>query len=207
MTAQPSWDRMPPVSLEAERAALGACLVDREALNVVMDILQPEDFYDALHRAAFEIVFSMSQRDRPVDPLTFLEEVSRQGKTELLGGQAFVGSLIDSVPTTANVEYHAGIVRDKAIHRRLISAGNTIVKLGYSTDMDVDDALEEAERAVFEIAQKRNAVNFRHVGEVLGSNLPPDKRRGTTASTRRLRLQLGVLRPGSPDRRVSSRAV
>ncbi|OPZ41058.1 MAG: Replicative DNA helicase [Synergistetes bacterium ADurb.BinA166] len=169
MTAQPSWDRMPPVSLEAERAALGACLVDREALNVVMDILQPEDFYDALHRAAFEIVFSMSQRDRPVDPLTFLEEVSRQGKTELLGGQAFVGSLIDSVPTTANVEYHAGIVRDKAIHRRLISAGNTIVKLGYSTDMDVDDALEEAERAVFEIAQKRNAVNFRHVGEVLGS--------------------------------------
>ena len=160
---------MPPVSLEAERAALGACLVDREALNVVMDILQPEDFYDALHRAAFEIVFSMSQRDRPVDPLTFLEEVSRQGKTELLGGQAFVGSLIDSVPTTANVEYHAGIVRDKAIHRRLISAGNTIVKLGYSTDMDVDDALEEAERAVFEIAQKRNAVNFRHVGEVLGS--------------------------------------
>ncbi len=168
MANQPAWDRMPPVSLEAERAALGACLMDREALNIVVEILQPDDFYDASHRAAFDIIFTMSQRDKPVDPLTFLQEASRLGKAEAFGGQAFVGSLIDSVPTTANVEYHAGIVRDKAIHRRLINAGNNIVRLGYSTDMDVDEALEEAERAVFEIAQKRNSMNFRHVGEVLG---------------------------------------
>ncbi len=168
MSVQSSWDRMPPVSLEAERSALGACLMDREALNIVMEILQPEDFYDTTHRAAYEVVFGMAQRDKPVDPLTFLEEIGRQGKSDLFGGQAFVGSLIDSVPTTANVEYHAGIVRDKAIHRRLISAGNTIVKLGYAEEMDVDEALEEAERAVFEIAQKRNSTNFRHVAEVLG---------------------------------------
>ncbi|HOO86420.1 MAG TPA: DnaB-like helicase N-terminal domain-containing protein, partial [Synergistales bacterium] len=168
MSVQSSWDRMPPVSLEAERSALGACLMDREALNIVMEILQPEDFYDTTHRAAFEVIFGMAQRDKPVDPLTFLEEIARQGKGDLFGGQAFVGSLIDSVPTTANVEYHAGIVRDKAIHRRLISAGNTIVKLGYTEEMDVDEALEEAERAVFEIAQKRNSTNFRHVAEVLG---------------------------------------
>ncbi|MDI9370199.1 MAG: replicative DNA helicase [Synergistaceae bacterium] len=163
-----SWDRMPPVSLEAERAALGACLMDKEALNIVVEILQPEDFYDAAHRTAFEIVHRMSQGDKPVDPLTFLQEASSLGKADRLGGQAFVGSLIDSVPTTANVEYHAGIVRDKSIFRKLISAGNSIVKLGYSTEMDVDEALEEAERAVFEIAQKRNTMNFRHVGEVLG---------------------------------------
>ncbi|HPE66487.1 MAG TPA: DnaB-like helicase N-terminal domain-containing protein, partial [Synergistales bacterium] len=118
MSVQSSWDRMPPVSLEAERSALGACLMDREALNIVMEILQPEDFYDTTHRAAFEVIFGMAQRDKPVDPLTFLEEIARQGKGDLFGGQAFVGSLIDSVPTTANVEYHAGIVRDKAIHRR-----------------------------------------------------------------------------------------
>ncbi len=168
MSSLSSWDRTPPVSPEAERASLGACLMDREALNIVLEILQPEDFYDMGHRTAFEVVYEMAQRDKPVDPLTFLEELGRQGKSERLGGQAFVASLIDSVPTTANVEYHAGIVRDKAIHRRLISAGNTIVKLGYSEELDVDEVLEEAERAVFEIAQKRNTTNFRHVGEVLG---------------------------------------
>ncbi|MGI6782643.1 MAG: replicative DNA helicase [Aminivibrio sp.] len=168
MAVLPAWDRMPPVSAEAERAALGSCLMDREALETVLEILQPEDFYDLNHRAAFEVIHDMARRERPVDPLTFLEELTRQGKSERLGGQSFLASLVDSVPTTANVEYHARIVLDKAIHRRLISAGNTIVKLGYSEELDLDEALEEAERAVFEIVRKRNATNFRHVGEVLG---------------------------------------
>ena len=168
MSSLSSWDRTPPVSFEAERAVLGSCLMDREALNIVMEILQPEDFYDLNHRAAYEIIYEMAQRDKPVDPLTILEELSRAGKAERLGGQPFMASLIDSVPTTANVEYHAGIVRDKAIHRRLITAGNTIIKLGYAEELEVDEVLEEAERAVFEIAQKRNSTNFRHVGEVLG---------------------------------------
>lgn len=168
MASPSSWDRTPPVSFEAERSVLGSCLMDREALNIVMEILQPEDFYDLNHRAAFDIIYEMAQRDKPVDPLTFLEELSRAGKAERLGGQPFLASLIDGVPTTANVEYHAGIVRDKAIHRRLISAGNAIIKLGYSEELEVDEVLEEAERAIFEIAQKRNTTNFRHVGEVLG---------------------------------------
>ena len=168
MAVLPAWDRMPPVSAEAERAALGSCLMDREALETVLEILHPEDFYDLNHRAAFEVIHDMARRERPVDPLTFLEELTRQGKSERLGGQSFLASLVDSVPTTANVEYHARIVLDKAIHRRLISAGNTIVKLGYSEELDLDEALEEAERAVFEIVRKRNATNFRHVGEVLG---------------------------------------
>jgi replicative DNA helicase len=142
--------------------------MDREALEAVLEILQPEDFYDLNHRAAFEVIHDMARREKPVDPLTFLDELARLGKSERLGGQSFLGSLIDSVPTTANVEYHARIVLDKAVHRRLINAGNTIVKLGYSEELDLDEALEEAERAVFEIVSKRNSTNFRHVGEVLG---------------------------------------
>jgi len=142
--------------------------MDREALEAVLEILQPEDFYDLNHRAAFEVIHDMARREKPVDPLTFLDELARLGKSGRLGGQSFLGSLIDSVPTTANVEYHARIVLDKAVHRRLINAGNTIVKLGYSEELDLDEALEEAERAVFEIVSKRNSTNFRHVGEVLG---------------------------------------
>ncbi|HCL78779.1 MAG TPA: hypothetical protein DIC53_02290, partial [Synergistaceae bacterium] len=163
-----SWDRLPPVSLEAERAALGSCLMDREALNTVIELLQPEDFYDLNHRAAYDVIYDMANKGKPVDPLTFLEELARIGKGDRLGGQPFVAALIDSVPTTANVEYHARIVRDKAIHRRLITAGNTIVQLGYSEDRDVDEALEQAEQAVFEIADKKNTTSFRRVGDVLG---------------------------------------
>ena len=74
MTAGPAWDRMPPVSPEAERAALGACLMDREALEAVLEILQPEDFYDLNHRAAFEVIHDMARREKPVDPLTYLDE-------------------------------------------------------------------------------------------------------------------------------------
>lgn len=163
-----SWDRMPPVSLEAERATLGSCLMDREALNIVLELLQPEDFYDLNHRSAYEMIYDMANKGKPVDPLTFLEELSRLGKADRLGGQPFVAALIDSVPTTANVEYHANIVRNKGIHRRLISAGNTIVRLGYSEDLDVEDVLEQAEQAIFEIAEKRTGSNFRRVGDVLG---------------------------------------
>ncbi|WP_286952648.1 MULTISPECIES: replicative DNA helicase [Aminobacterium] len=162
------YNRVPPSSLEAERAVLGACLVDREALNMVMETLVPDDFYDLNHRLAFDIICDMAQRDKPVDALTFLEESTKRELVEKIGGQPFIAGLVNGVTTTANAEYYALIVKDKSIHRRLISAGNTIVHLGYSEEREVDEILEEAEKAVFEIAQKRNRTNFRPISDVLG---------------------------------------
>lgn len=81
------YDRVPPASPEAERAVLGACLVDREALNTVIEILTPEDFYDLTHREAYDVVCDMAQRNKPVDALTFLEEINRRELDKKIGGQ------------------------------------------------------------------------------------------------------------------------
>ncbi len=166
--AEGSFERKPPYSLEAERAVLGACLMDRDALNLVTEMLSAEDFYDLSNRTAYELILDMSQKDVAVDPLTLLEEMSRSGKGDRLGGQPFVASLVDQVSSTANAEFYARIVKDKGIHRRLIAAGTSITRLGYSEDMDVEEILEEAERAVFEIAMHRNRTNFRSIADVLG---------------------------------------
>jgi replicative DNA helicase len=109
----------------------------------------------------------MSTLDKPVDPLTLMEELSKRGISEKVGGQAFIAGLVEGVPTTANAGYHANIVRDKAIHRSLIQTGNDLVRLGYSEDREVREILEEAEQAVFAISQDRNRQTYRSIGDVL----------------------------------------
>lgn len=160
--------RIPPHNLEAERAVLGASLLDKDGLLLVTETLQAEDFYDLRHRRAFNIMVDLAQKDRPVDPLTFMEEAGRKGLLDELGGQPFLAELVDSVTTVANAEYHVSIVKNKSVHRRLIQVGSDIVRLGYAEDRDVDEILDEAERAVFEISQRGGKNLFRHVGEVLG---------------------------------------
>lgn len=154
--------------MEAERAVLGDCLLDADALTITLDYLLPEDFYDGSHRKAYEVMRDMAEKGKPVDPLTFLEELSRRNLSETLGGQAFIAGFVDSVPTTANVEYHVRIVRDKSVHRRLIQVGAEIARLGYSEDRELEEVLDEAERAVFEISQRGSQVPYRRVSDVLG---------------------------------------
>ncbi|HDQ93089.1 MAG TPA: replicative DNA helicase, partial [Synergistetes bacterium] len=162
------FERIPPHSIEAERAVLGDCLLDVDALTITLDYLLPDDFYDGSHRKAFEVMREMAEKGKPVDPLTFLDELSRRGLVESLGGQAFIAGFVDSVPTTANVEYHVRIVRDKSVHRRLIQVGAEIARLGYSEDRELEEVLDEAERSVFEISQRGSQVPYRRVGDVLG---------------------------------------
>ncbi|HPD97634.1 MAG TPA: replicative DNA helicase [Synergistales bacterium] len=162
------FERIPPHSIEAERAVLGDCLLDQDALTITLDYLLPDDFYDGSHRKAFSVMREMAEKGKPVDPLTFLDELSRRGLVESLGGQAFIAGFVDSVPTTANVEYHVRIVRDKSVHRRLIQVGAEIARLGYSEDRELEEVLDEAERSVFEISQRGSQVPYRRVGDVLG---------------------------------------
>lgn len=146
-------DRIPPFNLDAERSVLGACLLDREALMSVVEGLNSDDFYDPRHRLAFDTIHNMVKNDLAVDSITFREEAANAGIEERLGGLPFIAALVDAVTTTANVEYHIGIVRDKAVHRGLIRVGGEITMLGYSEDVGVDAALETAEQKVFEIAR------------------------------------------------------
>ncbi|GHS99386.1 replicative DNA helicase [Synergistales bacterium] len=161
------YDRVAPQNLEAERAVLGACLLSQEALSVAVEKLGPDDFYDLNNRASFEVLSAMYEAGKAAELVTFGEELSKRGIYERIGGQSFLASLVSDVPTTANTEYHASIIKEKSTRRRLIEAGNHIVRLGYSPEIENDMALDDAERVVFEIAQQHNNVSFRSLGEIL----------------------------------------
>lgn len=163
-------DRIMPHNLDAERAVLGSCLLDKDAAIYVIETLRKDDFYDAIHQLAYDIISEMVQKDKAVDPLTFIEEAKKRGLFDKLGGQSFVASFIDAVPTTANVEYHARIVRDKSVHRKMIQVGTYITKLGYAEEAEIEEVLDEAERAVFDVATRGNLVVFKALGEVLKSS-------------------------------------
>lgn len=165
------YDRLPPSSIEAERAVLGSCLIDAEALADIAQLLVAEDFYDINHHEMFRVIFEMHSGRKPVDSLSVSEELRRRAAFDKLGGQSFIAALIDEVPTTANAAYHAGIVKEKSIQRKLIEAGNHIVRLGYSTEKETHEALDDAERVVFEVAQNRRSTSLLSIGEVLGKTV------------------------------------
>lgn len=172
MTAASGVDRIPPYNLEAERSVLGACLIEREALASVVEGLLPDDFYDPRHRMVFEVIRDMYEQKYPVDSLTLREELSKKGIEEKIGGLAFIASIMDAVTTTANVDYHIRIVRDKSIHRRLISVGGDISQLGFAEDLETGEILETAQQKVFELARSGGrSVNMRDVSDVVKAAL------------------------------------
>ncbi len=171
------YGRVPPFNLEAERAVLGSCLLDAEALGTAVEILDAEDFYDPRHRQTFEVIKSMTERGVAVDELTFREEANRRDLVNILGGLSFITSLTEAVTTTANAEYHAKIVRDKSVHRALITAGSDISKIGFSEDTDVDEALETAEQKVFEISRTGRTTNIRSTHDIFKSAMSDIEKR------------------------------
>ena len=160
-------DRVPPNNLEAERAVLGACLLDNDALMVVTETLQPDDFYEPRHGLALEIMSDMAGKGRAVDSLTFQEELTKRSQLDRLGGIPFIATLVDAVTTTSNIEHHCNIVRDKSIHRGLIRVGSEIAKIGLSEEIESSEALATAEQEVYEIAKHGTTSLFKHVAQVV----------------------------------------
>jgi replicative DNA helicase len=160
-------DRIPPNNLDAERAVLGAAILGRDALMTVVETLRSSDFYDPKHVMAFEIIADMAGKDKSVDLLTFQEELSRRDLWERLGGQSFAAMLVDAVTTTANVDHYCAIVRDKSVHRALIRAGAEITRVGYSEDVESQDALAEAERKIFEVARHGSKSSIKDISAVV----------------------------------------
>lgn len=197
--------RVPPYNLDAERSVLGACLIQKDALYYAVETLRPTDFYDPRHVAAFELMTEMSFMDRAVDNITFADELQKRSMMDRVGGPSFVAMLVDCVTTTANIEHHCAIVKDKAIHRLLISAGSDIAKIGFSEDVDHRDALAEAERMVFDIAGTGAKTEFKGISEVLTSTFSQIERRisdgaveiGVRSGLRDFDRLTGGFQPGS----------
>ena len=147
--------RVPPHSQEAEVSVLGAILIDNRALNRALEWVKPEDFYRGAHRLIFQAMIDLVDRGEPIDQITLIEIIQSRGQIEGAGGHAGIAALVDSVPTSANVENYARIVREKAVLRRLIEAGNDIVASGLEGTDDVDAIVDAAQRRIFEVAERR----------------------------------------------------
>jgi replicative DNA helicase len=163
----PYRDRRPPYSEDAEQAVLAAMLIDQDAVMRAIEVVDDSMFYAERHRRLFRAMMSITERGSVVDPLTLADELSRKGELEGAGGKDYIGFLVDAVPTAANVEYHAKIVKEKALLRRLIEVSTEIVGEAFGGGQTADELLDLAEQKIFQVAQQRTREGFSRIKELL----------------------------------------
>lgn len=160
-------DRIPPHNIEAEQAVLGAIFLQPASLTLASEVLIPEDFYRAAHQKIYNAMLDLSDKGEPVDLVTVTTELADVNLLEEIGGVSYLSDLANSVPTAANIEYYSKIVEEKSILRRLIRTATTIAQDGYSREDEVEVVLNEAEKTIMEVAQRKNAGAFKNIKDVL----------------------------------------
>lgn len=145
--------RVQPQAVDLEEAVLGAIMLDKDALPIVLDILRPESFYTEAHQAIYSVMKSLFSKSEPIDLLTVTEALKKAGDLEKVGGAYKLVELTNRIASAANIEFHARIVAQKFIQRQLIHASTTIIKDAFEDTTDVFELLDSAERQLFEITE------------------------------------------------------
>lgn len=162
-----SSERVPPQNTEAEESVLGSMLIEGDAVLTALEILAPEDFYKETHRMIFRRMSEMSEAQEAIDMVTLSDRLKATGELERIGGLAELARLANFVPTAANIEYYSRIVSEKAVIRRLIGAATEIAATAYRGSEDLDELLDHAERAIFEVAERRTQKSYVALKEIL----------------------------------------
>lgn len=160
---------MPPQSIEAEQAVLGAIMIDADRLISASERLLPQDFYRASHQRIFEVMLVLSDRGEAIDLVTVTAELSTLGILDEIGGLPYLAELAEGVPTAANINYYVNVVDQKSTLRRLIRTAGEIVTDGYERQNEVDVLLNEAERKILEVSQGKGSASFIPISDVLTS--------------------------------------
>ena len=159
--------RVPPNALDAERAVVGGILLENAAMNVVMEVLSKDDFYSEANAQIFEAMRTLFARSQPIDHVTLREELVHVQRLQAVGGDEYLLSLTNTIPTVKNIQAHAEIVREKSIVRRLITACHEIAATGYGDYGEVETFLDHAEASVFSVAKQRARNPYEHVKDVV----------------------------------------
>jgi replicative DNA helicase len=162
--------RLPPQNIEAEQSILGAVLVDPDAILQVSDKLKSTDFYREDHGTIYEHMIKLFEKRRPIDLLTLTDALDSAKKLSFVGGAGYIATLTGFVNSSAHISHHADIVRDKAMLRKLISAGSKIAELGYKEDRESDEMLDEAEATLFGVSNIYLTNNFVPIGTILSES-------------------------------------
>ncbi|WP_369753786.1 replicative DNA helicase [Micromonospora sp. CNB394] len=169
------FEKTPPQDVAAEQCVLGGMLLSKDAIADVVEILKTNDFYRPVHATIFDAILDIYGRGEPADPITVAAALADSGDLARIGGAPYLHTLIASVPTAANAAYYARIVGERAVLRRLVEAGTRIVQLGYGTgpsgSRDVDDIVDLAQQAVYEITEKRVSEDFAVLADMLQPTL------------------------------------
>ncbi len=160
-------ERTPPQDLIAEQSVLGGMLLSKDAISDVVEILKERDFYRPAHELIFDAILDLYGRGEPADAITVAAELTKRGDIARAGGAPYLHTLINAVPTAANASFYAKIVRERAIARRLVEAGTKIVQLGYSTEGDIDDVVDQAQAEVYQVTERRASEDYVQLSTLL----------------------------------------
>jgi replicative DNA helicase len=162
-----SLHRIPPQNMEAEQSVLGGILLNNPSLNSVLEILEVGDFYSEAHRKIFASIVDLSDKNEPCDLITLSNILRDRKHLDQAGGTAYLASLVDNVPSAANIAHYSKIVKEKSILRRLIATATDILNKTYHSGVNVDTVLDEAEHAIFEISENKIRPTFFPFKEII----------------------------------------
>jgi len=167
----PSYLKVPPHNIEAEQAILGGILMNNNAMNQIMDILSPDDFYREANMSLFQGMVGLYNRSEPIDVITLSRFLTEKNLLEKVGGIDYLGSLVDAVSTSAGIVYHADIVKNLSVRRKLISQCSAISESCFQDWERTEDLLETAEQAIYDIADEQVREGFQSIQEVITGSL------------------------------------
>ena len=156
-----------PHSMEAEQAVIGSMLMDRDAMESALEILQPDDFYGRQYGTLFQAIRELNTENKPVDLVTLQERLKENNVPEELAGMDFIREVLGSVPTSANVKYYAKIVKEKSLMRRLIRTTEEITAQCYQGTDNVEALMDSTEKKIFNLMQSRGGGDFTPIRQVV----------------------------------------
>jgi len=164
-------NQVPPQDIEAEQAVLGAVFLDADAIIDAMEVIAPEDFYRRSHQIIFQAMIQLNDRSESIDLITLKAEIEKSNSLEDVGGLTYLTELSQASPSATSIAYYAKIVDDKATLRNLIQTASRIVTKGFEQDEDVQSIIDQAEKSILEVSEKRNSNGFQSIAEVLNRTI------------------------------------
>lgn len=171
MPTETALEKIPPQNLEAEMAVLGSMLMDEEAISVAVESLSAECFYKDSHRKIFDAICSLFNSNKPVDLITLTNELKKSELLDEVGGASFLTALTNTVPSSANIGHYVSIVKEKSILRSLIFNATKIISLCYDSEGNVDEVVDNAEKFIFEVSDRKNAGTYLHLKEIVKDSI------------------------------------
>ncbi len=163
--------KVPPHNVDAEKATLGAVLLDGDVISTVLRYLRTDDFYSASHQKIFKSIIDLFNRGETIDLISLTDRLSAGGELEAVGGTTYVSSLTNEVPTSANVAYYAKIVKDRSVRRQLLKISGGLVTQAYDEGLETRVLIEEAEQKIFEITDSQHTDSYRGVHDIIAETI------------------------------------